>query len=119
VLTIHEWYREDGTQEVTALAPSPDGDGVTVYVGGEARGALSRAAVQRVMQRYAKPLDDKMEPVESLDLGGGARLRRMRHLARCDVIARDYLVLESPGEEPIAELAVSIASALLFLVRAH
>ena len=52
-----------------------------------------------------------------IDLGGGRTLQRIRHLARYDVIARDFLVWCAPGREPLVELAVTISGALEHLAR--
>jgi len=41
----------------------------------------------------------------------------LRHRARYDVIARDFLVLTRPDAPPLAELSTSIAAALVHLAR--
>lgn len=43
----------------------------------------------------------------------------LRHLARYDVIARDFLVYRTPNEEPITELASAVTAALMHLVGAY
>jgi hypothetical protein len=71
-----------------------------------------------VFERYGKPLADNVEPEGAhLKLSEHASLTHFRHLARFDVIARDFLVLTREGHEALAELSVSIAGALLHLTR--
>jgi hypothetical protein len=79
---------------------------------------LPREVLEKVMERYAKPLADGIELPPGLPLGDGCTLHLLRHRARYDVIARDFLVLSRPNREPIAELATTIAAALAFLFRA-
>ena len=82
-----------------------------------AHGALSIAAVDRVMARYGLPLEGGLRvDGDILDLPGGRRLRRFRFHARVDAEARDYLVWERPAEEPIAVLATHATAALRYLV---
>ena len=72
------------------------------------------------MRRYGKPLaDDVTLHGARLVLPAGRSVVLLRHLARYDVIAKDYLVYSSPDAPPLAELAGSIAAALLYLARAH
>jgi hypothetical protein len=85
--------------------------------GERADGALSVEAVDRVMLRYGKPLDSAVAlDGDVLDAGGGRRLRRLRFHAIVDAEARDYLVWERPGEEPLAVIATHAAAALRYLV---
>jgi hypothetical protein len=80
-------------------------------------GALSFTALDRVMTRYARPLDESISlDGESLDLGDGRRLRRLRYRAAVDADSRDYLVWERPGEPPIAVIATMVTAALRYLV---
>jgi len=82
-----------------------------------ARGALSIAAVDRVMVRYGLPLEPGVQPGgESLDLGDGRRLRRLRYHSKVDAEGRDYLVWERPREEPLAVIATHATAALRYLV---
>ena len=92
---------------------------IVVRVGGRSAASLAMSTLEQVMRRYGKPLADGVSPEgPALDLGGGRKLVRMRHLARYDVIAKDYLVWSAPGQEPIAELATAIAAALVHLTKA-
>jgi hypothetical protein len=82
-----------------------------------ARGALSIAALDRVMVRYGLPLEPGVQPDEdALELGDGRRLRRLRYHAKVDAEGRDYLVWERPHEEPLAVIATHATAALRYLV---
>ncbi len=80
-------------------------------------GELSVAAVDRVMSRYGRALDPAI-PVtgDVLELAGGFRLRRLRYHAPVDAEARDYLLWERPGEEPLCVVATMATAALRYLV---
>ena len=83
---------------------------------GGSGGALSIAAVERVMTRYGRPLDDGIAlDGEALQLGDGRRLRRLRYHAPVDAMGRDYLVWERPGEPPLAVIATHATAALHYL----
>ena len=116
MLTISERILDDGTLETVTL--DVRGGELSVRIGSGSPARLPDGALERVMTRYGKPLaaDIRLDG-PSLDLGGGAVLRLLRHLARYDVIARDYLVWSAPGREPLAELAVAISAALVHLAR--
>jgi len=87
-------------------------------------GELSIAAIDRVMVRYGRPLDDTivLDPAgpahwgDALELGDGRRLRRLRYHAVVDAEGRDYLVWERPGEPALAVIATHAAAALRYLV---
>jgi hypothetical protein len=80
-------------------------------------GALSIAAVDRVMVRYGLPLEPGVTPSgDALDLPGGYRLRRLRYHAVVDAEGRDYLVWERAAGEPLAVLATHATAALRYLV---
>ena len=81
---------------------------------------LPDGAVEAVLARYGKPMaiaEGDLAKVESLDLGNGRSLVRFRFRPRFDVIARDYLALYVPNEEPICELAVAVTAALEHLAK--
>ncbi|MCX5747335.1 MAG: hypothetical protein NT062_33120 [Proteobacteria bacterium] len=83
---------------------------------GETLGELSAVAIDRVMVRYARALESPAALLDDrLDLGDGRALRRMRFHAIVDAEARDYLVYERPGEEPIAVIATMATAALRHL----
>jgi hypothetical protein len=80
-------------------------------------GALSIAALDRVMIRYGLPLDTEIRlDGDALELGEGRRLRRLRHHAPVDATGRDYLVWERVGEPPLAVIATHATAALRYLV---
>jgi hypothetical protein len=80
-------------------------------------GELSIEALDRVMCRYGKPLeDDVVLDGEVLDLGAGRLLRRLRYHAAVDATGRDYLVWERPSEPPLAVISTHAAAALRYLV---
>lgn len=82
-----------------------------------ASGALSIAALDRVMQKYGRPLEAELAVTgDALDCGDGKRLRRFRYHAIVDAEGRDYLVWERPGEEPLAVIATHATAALRYLV---
>lgn len=82
-----------------------------------AAGELSVAALERVMQRYGRPLDaDVRLDGDALDLGGNRRLRHLRYHAVVDAEGRDYLVWERPDAEPLAVIATHATAALRYLV---
>lgn len=94
-------------------------DGVRVQIDDDdgTSGALSVAALDRVMIRYGRPLDETISlDGDSLDLGDGRRLRRLRYHASVDAEARDYLVWERPGEPPLAVLATHATAAIRYIV---
>lgn len=88
-----------------------DDDGTT--------GELSVLALDRVMTRYGRALEDSASALASadvLELPGGYRLRRFRHHAPVDATGRDYLVWERPDGEPLAAIATMVTAALRYLV---
>jgi hypothetical protein len=116
MLRIHEWLTEDGSREAVELGEE---DGALIVREGGADVALPMAALERVMERYGKPLADGI-PLSGpkLDLGDVGTLYCIRHLARYDIIARDFVVWAPKGGEPLAELARAVSGALVHLARA-
>lgn len=88
-------------------------------VGDDGAFTLPDGAVARVMERYGAPIDDGVSfvDVDVID-HAGVRLRHVRHLARFDVVAKDWLVFERDGHEPLCALANTVARALAHLARA-
>jgi hypothetical protein len=116
-ITIHEAADAAGALVVTRLAQQ-EGE-LSLTVGAESL-ALPAGALDAVLKRYGKPLAEDVPAAsvaERLDLGDGRSLVRFRFMARYDVIARDYLVLYAPDEEPLCELATSVAGVLAHLAR--
>ena len=86
-----------------------DGEGVV--------GELSIAALDRVMVRYGRPLEDDVSVEDAgLELPGGYRLRRLHYHAIVDAEGRDYLVWDRPDGEPLAAIGSMVTSALRYLV---
>ena len=114
MLLLDERIKADGTRARTwassegAHVQVSDDDGLT--------GALSLVAVDRVMCRYGRPLEDGITlDGESLTCGN-YRLRRLRYHAVVDAEGRDYLVWERPDGEPLACVAAMATAALRYLV---
>jgi hypothetical protein len=115
-LLIDEHLRLDGTSVRTHLGI--DGGRVAITCDDGIHGALSVAAIERVIERYGRPLDLAIAPLDGtprLELGDGSSLRMLRFRARVDVEARDYLILERTGAEPVAALSNGVAAALRYL----
>lgn len=106
-MKIHELTTEEGLVPVVLRQEG----GVLCLVTGDRAQALPEGAVAAVMKRFGKPLDPDVEltEVDRLEIDGVA-LRHVRHLARYDVIARDFLVY---GEDCV--LATTAAGALAHL----
>jgi hypothetical protein len=116
MLKIHETIAASGEPATVHLAV--DDRGLTIVTDG-AELALADVALDAVMLRFGAPLEpeEPIAEVARLDLGGGRALRHVRHLGRYDVIARDYLVYDVPGREPLCALATTVAGALVHLGR--
>lgn len=96
---------------------SAAGDRVHVRDDEGLEGELSVAALERVMVRYGLPLDEAVRlEGDALELGDGRRLSRLRYHAVVDATGRDYLVLERPGEPPLAVMATHATAAVRYLV---
>ena len=117
MLKVHEVTKADGSLAPVFLFVE---DGVLGITSDEGALALPDGALAAVMARFGMPLEtsERLVDVDSLDLGGGRVLRHVRHLAVYDVIARDYLVYEVAGAEPVCALATTVAGALGHLGRA-
>ena len=114
MILIDEHIRADGVLVRTHL--DRDGDHVVV-IGDDCRGRLSIGALDKVMRRYGRPLEDGVTADgKVLDLGGGRALTAFRFKAVVDADARDYLAWSTPGEETVAALSNGVAAALRYLV---
>lgn len=115
-LLIDEHIRIDGVVVRTHLGF--DHGRITVTSDDGIRGALSTAAITKVMERYGRPLDLVVAPlppaVEAprLPLGDVGSLLMLRFKARVDADSRDYLVWERDRAEPLAALSNGVAAAL-------
>lgn len=115
-LLLHETFGDGDRALVVTLTREPDSL-VLSYPGGATE--LEAAVVVAVMGRYGKEIDPSIEVRgPSLALDDTHTLVRMRHLARYDVIARDFVVLVRPNGPPLVELATSVAGALVHLAEA-
>jgi hypothetical protein len=117
MLRIHETTTTSGGLSSVFLRLE---DGVLAIVSDEGTFALAEGALDAVMARFGAPLEptERVAEIERIELGAGRALRHVRHLARGDVIARDYVVYEAPGQEPRCALATTVAAALAHLGRA-
>jgi hypothetical protein len=115
VLLLDERIRADGSHARTYARG--EGGSIDLVEDQGSIGALSLVAVDRVMLRYGRPLDDDLASLraEPLELASGHRLWRLRHHAIVDATGRDYLVWEAPGREPLAALATTVTAALRYL----
>ena len=116
-MKIHEITQADGSLSAVSVRME---EGVLALVTDRGSFALPPGALDAVMARFGTPIEPGVRFVEiaSLDLGGEGRLRHVRHLARFDVIAKDWLVYERPGSEPVCALATTVAGAFDHLARA-
>lgn len=116
-MLIDEHLRLDGTSVHTHLGV--DDGRVTITSDDGIHGKLSIAAIAKVMERYGKPLDPVIAPVDpespALPLADGSALRMLRFRARVDADYRDYLVWEREGQESLAALSNGVAAALRYL----
>lgn len=112
-LVLNESHDADGRAVTVALFVEED-ELVLDYEDREV--ALPFPLVEAVFERFAKPLDPTIVPRGvRLEVGSSGSLVHLRHLARYDVVARDYVVLDRPGKEPLAELCTAVAAALVHL----
>lgn len=80
-------------------------------------GAVALVAVDQVMRRYGRALDPGIA-LDGDSIACGAQvLRRLRYHAVVDAEARDYLVWQTSGEEPLACVASMATSALRYLMQ--
>jgi hypothetical protein len=120
MLKIHELTTESGVLEGVYLRLQTDGSTGLELIESSGALPLPAEALEKVMARYGAPFDEEAElaVIGELDLGDGRRLRQVRHLAGYDVIARDYLVLDTTSGDSLCALGTTVAGALQFLGRA-
>jgi len=113
MMKIHETTMPDGTLSRTFLRK--DEGGLAIVIDDVAH-ELPNGALAAVMRRFGAPVDpeQRVTTIATLDLGDGT-LCHVRHLAGWDVIARDWLVYQAAGGEPLAALATTVAGALAHL----
>jgi hypothetical protein len=113
VLLLDERITADGRHVRTWAAI--DGQRLRITDDDGVGGALSLVAVDRVMCRYGRPLEDGLALEGDSLVCGPYRLRRLRYRAAVDTEGRDYLVWERPDGEPLACLAAMATAALRYL----
>ena len=114
MLLLDERIKADGAHARTWA--TSDGERVQIRDEDGSSGELSLAAVDHVMRRYGRPLDDNVA-VEGDSLTCGTfTLRRLRYRAAVDAEGRDYLVWARPGDESMVCLAATATAALRFLI---
>ena len=115
MLLLDERILADGTHARTHA--EVDGEKVRISDDDGTSGELSVAALDRVMTRYGRELEETIGLVgDVLELPGGYRLRRLRYHAAVDATGRDYLVWERPEGEPLAAVGTMVTAALRYLV---
>lgn len=117
MLLLDERILADGS--VSRTRASLSGPKVQIEDDDGTAGALSVPALDRVMTRYGRALDESVQDAlsgDALELPGGYRLRRLRFHAVVDAEGRDYLVWERPDGEPLAAIATMVTAALRYLV---
>jgi hypothetical protein len=114
VLLLDERILADGTR--AKCYASAAGDRIKIQDDDGTHGELSLTAVDRVMTRYGRPLENGVALEGEFLTIGEYRLRRLRYHARVDTEGRDYLVWERPGGEPLAVVATMATAALRYLV---
>ncbi len=115
MLLLDERILADGTHARTHA--EVEGDKVRIRDDDGTSGELSIAALDRVMTRYGRELEETIGLVgDVLELPGGYRLRRLRYHAVVDATGRDYLVWERPDGEPLAAVGTMVTAALRYLV---
>jgi hypothetical protein len=112
-MKIHETVRPDGSLAATHVVCGP-----LAIVDDDGTWPLPDGAIEAVMRRFGGELEphEPLIDIDVLDLAG-ARLRHVRHRARYDVIARDFLVYEPESGPPRIALATTVAGALTHLAR--
>lgn len=113
MLLLDERIKADGTHARTWA--TSEGDHLRLVDDDGSVGELSLVAVDRVMCRYGRPLDQGIALEGDSLLCGKYRLRRLRYHAAVDAEGRDYLVWERPDEEPLACVAAMVTAALRYL----
>lgn len=114
-LLLDERILADGTRARTHV--SVDGERVMIRDDDGTTGTLSVAALDKVMRRYGRELDESIALTgDALELPGGFRLRRLHYHAVVDAEGRDYLVWERSGEPPLAVIAAMATAALRYVV---
>jgi hypothetical protein len=118
MLKIHELTGPEGRLESVYLRVA-DSRALEIV---DSQGALPLPpqALEKVLARFGAPFDAeaRITVVAELELGVGQRLRQVRHLAGYDVVARDYVVLDSAAGEALCAPGATVAGALQHLARA-
>ncbi len=116
-IVLREITLTDGALAKVVL--TVDAGEIVFRAGSEAPVALPERVLTAVVERYGAPFDESeaVAVVAALTLPSGATLSHVRHLARFDVVARDYLVHAPAGahEKTCASSAV-VAGAIEHLV---
>lgn len=95
-LVLSEITEADGS--LTPVRLAVEGGDLVVAVG-DAAAIVPEPLVAAIVARYGAPFDEgeSVTHVGALVLASGATLAHVRHLARFDVVARDYVVYGAAG----------------------
>lgn len=116
-LKIHETLTTTGEAACVYLTVE---DGALAIALDDVTFPLGSEALDAVMARYGGPVEpsERLIEVAAIALAGGRTVRHVRHLARYDVIARDFVVYDVPGRDSVCALAITVSAALAHLARA-
>lgn len=116
---LHEITEADGSLSPVRLTVE---DGELVVVVRAEAAVVPEPLFAAVVGRYGAPFDEAeaVRRVGTLTLASGATIEHVRHLARFDVVARDYLVYGATGvRERTCASSTVVAGALAHLLAAR
>jgi len=114
---IHEFSAPSGELATVCLRVR---DGALELVADDGAWPLPDGALPAVLARFGAPFDDAapISEVARFSISDAEMLRHEMLTVPHDVIARDYLVYEAAGSEPLCAMSATVSAALLHLARA-